>query len=1087
MNAQVTRTKIIPPRRRSDLLSRQRLLDTLYELIDFRLIILIAPAGYGKTFLLVDFAHDTELPVCWYALDPLDRDLYRFFVHFIASINEQFPGFGRASTAALESLVNNQGTLDQFITTVVNEIYEEIHEHFVLVIDDFFLVEDNADLNRFISRFVQQVDENCHIILASRKLLSIPDMALLIARGYVGGMDYEDMAYAADELQALTVHNFGYTMPDEEAAALIDATDGWIIGLLLSAQSKLRSISGRMRIMRASGLDLYDYLAEQVLNQQPPILHDFLLRTSLLEEFDATLCTEILDPAWQPPDQSWQDLITEVLRRNLFVLPLGEDSSWLRYNHVFQDFLQKRLQKERPEEEHQILKRLAVYYQQRQEWEKAHYYLTRLGDLGAVADLIESAGLALLYAGRISLLQSWLEALPSGFFGKRPLLLTLQGDVITRQGDIQQGLDTLTEAIGKLEMLDVAAQPIHLSHALVRRAVAYRLRGNYEKAIDDTDRVLALLPQLEKETPYWAQVHALALRSKGTVLFTQGKPEEGLALLDEALATYEEIQEEFNAASIRQDKAVVALRIGHYHEALALFQQALVAWQTLGNLAGQALVLNNIGYLYHLQGNYAVALTHLEQARECARRSGSTRSVAYAYISIGDLFTDLELWHAAEDIYRQAKPFTKQLNEQYLFLTLELALVRLTSIQDNWEAVYHHLDKASRLVSGKQSGYDWGLYQLAVGRCHLMQQRMEEAIEPLEDAQRYFEASGQPIEAATADFLLAAAWHTVKQEERAHQYLHKGVATIDALESHHALLPTLRIIRPFLQLKKSLAASPAIANLLAELDTLEQTLPQENRRLRKSASPTLSPALTSQPHFYIRTLGQVEVTVEGKSLTTSDWQTTISRDLFLCLLAHPEGLRKEEIGLIFWPDATPAELKTRFKNAIYRLRSALRQNVILYTDDIYHYNWSIDYQYDVEDFLQKIGEGDKATDPTTRIDAYQAALTLYEGAYLPHVEGSWVLSMRQHLQQIFIDTALSLATLYYEQRHLSEALTVCQRLLKEDSCLEDAHRLAMQIHAAQGNRAAVARQFAACQQALLAEIDVPPSPQTEALYATLMQ
>ncbi len=1087
MNAQVTRTKIIPPRRRSDLLSRQRLLDTLYELIDFRLIILIAPAGYGKTFLLVDFAHYTELPVCWYALDPLDRDLYRFFVHFIAAISEQFPEFGRTSTAALESLVNNQGTLDQFITTIVNEIYEHIHEHFVLVIDDFFLVEDNADLNLFISRFVQQVDENCHIILASRKLLSIPDMALLIARGYVGGMDYEDMAYEVDELQALTAHNFGYTMPLEEAEALIDATDGWIIGLLLSAQSKLRSISGRMRIMRASGLDLYDYLAEQVLNQQPPMLHDFLLRTSLLEEFDAALCTEILDPAWRPPDHSWQDLIIEVLRRNLFVLPLGEESSWLRYNHVFQDFLQKRLQKTRPMEEQQILKRLSTYYQQRQEWEKAHYYLNRLGDLSAVADLLESAGLALLYAGRLSLLHSWLEGLPSGFFSKRPILLALQGDVITRRGDIQQGLETLTEAIDKLDELNTDQQPIHLSHALVRRAVAHRLRGNSEEAIRDTDRVLALLPQIERERQLWVQVHALALRSKGTVLFTQGKPEEGLELLEEALAAYEEIQEQYNAASIRQDRAVVALQLGHYREALALFQQALIAWQTLGNLSGQALVLNNIGYLYHLQGNYAVALAHLEQALDCARRSGSTRSVAYAYISMGDLFTDLELWHAAKEIYQQAKPFTKQLNEQYLFLTLELALVRLASIQANWEAVYYHLDNASRLVTGKQSGYDWGLYRLAVGRCHLMQKRMEEAIEPLEDAQRYFETSSQPIEAATANFLLAATWHTVQQSIRADQSLKKGMEMLEGLESHHALLPVLRIIRPYLQLNRSLAIHPRIAALLDELNALEHTLPQENRRLRKSGSPTLSSALPSQPHFYIRTLGQVEVTVEGKSLTTSDWQTTISRDLFLCLLAHPEGLKKEEIGLIFWPDATPSELKTRFKNAIYRLRSALRQNVILYTDDIYHYNWAIDYQYDVEDFLQKIGEGDKSANRNTQIDAYQGALALYHGLYLPHVDGSWVLSMRQHLQQLFVDTGMTLALLYYEQQRLPEALAVCQRLLEEDSCLEDAHRLAMQIHAAQGNRAAVARQFAACQQALLDEVDVPPSPQTEELYATLMQ
>ncbi|MCB0085328.1 MAG: tetratricopeptide repeat protein, partial [Caldilineaceae bacterium] len=462
-------------------------------------------------------------------------------------------------------------------------------------------------------------------------------MALLIARGYVGGMDYEDMAFEVEELQQLTAKNFGYLMPTEEAESLIEATDGWIIGLLLSAQSKLRSISGRMRLMRASGLDLYDYLAEQVLNQQPDAIRDFLLRTSLLEEFDAALCATILGEEWRPEGYRWQELMAEVLRRNLFVLPLGDDSSWLRYNHVFQDFLQKRLMKVYPAEEQTILERLAAHYQATQEWEKAHFYLNRLGDLSAVADLVESAGLSLLYAGRITLLDSWLHELPSGFLTARAVLLAMHGDILIHQGKIPEGLATLTEAA---ELLDQEENLVHKAHTIVRRAVVQRRLGNYEAALDDTNRVIALLEGGAGDQTNLTRVYALALRSKGTVLCTVGDTEAGFPLLRQALTLYQQIQERYHVASLMQDTAVSYLQLGSYQDALGLFERALGVWQEAANLSGQSLVLNNIGYLYHLQGAYELALVHLEKALDCGRRSGNLRSVNYALISMGDLFTD---------------------------------------------------------------------------------------------------------------------------------------------------------------------------------------------------------------------------------------------------------------------------------------------------------------------------------------------------------------------------------------------------------------------------------------------------------------
>ncbi len=202
----ITRTKIIVPRRRAELLSRTRLLKLLDELLDNRLIILAAPAGYGKTSLLVDFAQSTQWPVCWYSLDTLDQDPQRFVAHFISAINQRFPGFGKSCMAALQSMGQDQLDLDLLVSLIINDAYDNITEHFILVVDDFHLVEKSPAVVSFVNRFLQDVDENCHLVLASRSLLTLPDLPLMVARSQVGGLSFEELCFQPTEIQALLRH-----------------------------------------------------------------------------------------------------------------------------------------------------------------------------------------------------------------------------------------------------------------------------------------------------------------------------------------------------------------------------------------------------------------------------------------------------------------------------------------------------------------------------------------------------------------------------------------------------------------------------------------------------------------------------------------------------------------------------------------------------------------------------------------------------------------------------------------------------------------------------------------------------------------
>ena len=264
------------------------------ELLDVKLAILAAPAGYGKTSLLVDFASQTPWPICWYSLDSLDGDLIRFITHLVASVQSRFPSFGQNSLAALTSTTQDRLNISWLVSTIVNDAYEHISEEFVVILDDFHLVEDSPEVNQFINSLVQDLDDNAHLIISSRRLLTLPDLPLLVARSQVGGLSYDELAFLPEEIQALLLRNYQMNISEDTALEINNQTEGWITGLLLSTHLMGDSISERLRLAKNSGIGLYEYLAQQVLDQQSTEMQDFLLRSSLLEEFDSATCEKVI-------------------------------------------------------------------------------------------------------------------------------------------------------------------------------------------------------------------------------------------------------------------------------------------------------------------------------------------------------------------------------------------------------------------------------------------------------------------------------------------------------------------------------------------------------------------------------------------------------------------------------------------------------------------------------------------------------------------------------------------------------------------------------------------------------------------------
>ena len=1072
-NMPVTRTKILVPHRLPNLLTRQRLLDLLQDLLDHRLTIVAAPAGYGKTSLLVDWAHQVELPVCWYALDTLDRDFQRFMAHVIASVSQRFPDFGARSAAVLHGAAAAGPNLDHLVTTVVNDAYEHIREHFVLVLDDYHLVAESKMIDDFVCRFVQTVDENCHLVISSRTLLTLPDLPLMVARSQVHGLGFEELAFSGDEIQALLLQNYRLTMPASGAEELAEETEGWITGLLLSTPTAWQGMADRVRVARVSGVGLYEYLAQQVLDQQPVPVRDFLLRTSLLEEFGPELCEVVLGKG-----EDWKSLIDTVVRSNLFVLPVDDQGNWLRYHHLFRDFLQARLGQERPQEKDRILWQLGAVYAGREEWEKAHDVYQRLGDVAATAGLVELAGPSLVRSGRWETLAEWLDALPADTLASRPALLSLGGIVAVTLGEVERGLSLQKRAEAAFR---AAGDLPHLARTLVRQAVDHHLQGNYRAALACAEEALALTKSDETLRAVWAK----ALKAKGVSLYHLGHLNEAVEWEEQSLAAFTALADEHSVAMLLTDLGMAYVSTGRYSSALTQYDQALSYWREADNVAQQANLLNNMGVLYHLKGDYERAGTLLEEAQDCARRSRYVRLEAYTLCSIGDLYADLDAPDAALDAYRLARQTAQRVQDRFLLFYLDLAEATRARSAGELAQAADLIDSAGRFAQESGSSYEGALHRLAAGQLAAAEGRLSEAITRLEQAAADLDDGGQHVESARAYLYLALACWAEGDQRATLAHLERAFRRTSVLESQHILVAPGRQAKTLLEAVRS---APAVGHqasqLLGQIAWFERDIPVLRRRLRRQ----LTTVAFAPPRLAIQALGRAQVVLDGKPIAVPEWQSRqIVRDLLFLLLAHPGGLTKEQVGIVFWPDCSPAQLKLRFKNAIYRLRRAVGQDAVLFDGELYRFNWALDYEYDVETFLKKLTLAQATTDPGERAVAYREAVDLYAGPYLPEMAGTWVFPERERLWRAYVAASLNLAECHLETGEYQTTLRYCGSILTEDPALETAHRLAMRAHAALGNRIAVDRQFERCQEALLKEINASPSPRTEALYETLMR
>ena len=1074
-NFQIAQTKLITPQRRKELLSRPRLLEMMSDLLDFRLIIVAAPAGYGKTSLLIDLASQFDWPVCWYSLDPLDQDFERFLAYFIHSIQLKFPEFGETSLRVLESSPVDQLNQDFLISTLTNDIYDHITEHFVIVLDDYHLLKSNPEIDQFLSNFIQRADDNCHIVITSRKLLTFPDLPLMVARSQVGGLSVEELAFLPDEIEELFNKIFNKPINSEEALALASRTEGWITGLLLTSQMLKGGMGDQIKVSRASGIGLYEYLAQQVLDQQTQTVRDFMLNSSILEEFNAAMCEAVIGKALHK-EQKWGELLYHVIQHNLFVLPVDDEYSWVRYHHLFRDFLQSTIQKERPQDARAIKEKLAEYYSDKKDWERVFEIYSELSNSKAIVKLIIKAGSSFIARGKLNKLAEWLDVLPDDVIMNNPAILSMKASVATSQSSIQEGRELLDRAMA---LLRESREETNLADTLIRRAAVLRMLGQYDEAMQDAEEAL----EITRNNPALSHLFSEALRIQGVNLLLTGKLSKALEYYKQAIQVCQQNNMEGDVARIQVDVGMIYEKMGKYASAESAYEKSLAYWQSVSDSIWQPTILNNLGVVQHLSGDFPNSFRNFEKALHLAHATGDRRVEGYSLASIGDLYKDLDANAEALDAYQQAMEKARQVEDQFLIFYLKMARARMNLIERQFKKAEVQIRSAQSVAKKSGSSYEINKYRLEQAALDFACKDYPKAQEQLHITTSYFKDEGFVEDSVRSEILLFLCLIKTGDHAQAEKIIKYFLNHISDPDRN---IPSLSILN---ELKLDLNTFSGIkefktyfSDIFAYLDDYQVVTQKNRRKIRKEASVVpFAPA-----RFDIKAFGKAEISIGNQTLAISDWKTQTSRDLFFMFLAHPEGLSKEEVGLVFWPDSSSSELKLRFKNAIYRMRHAIGSEAVLFQDNIYQFNRAIDYEYDVQSFIAAITHAKDEKNPEKKKADLINAFNLYNGTYLPEINEIWVMADRQKYLEMYLKTVDELTSLCIENKEYEEGISYCQRALKEDICNEELHRKLMEVYAALGNKAALSKQYEICCKALKAELSARPSPQTTDLYKSLI-
>lgn len=626
----VLRGKLRPPLRHLSLVDRHELIAALDELLSYQLVVIVAPAGYGKTTLLAQWREHLAgagVRTGWFSLDGQDKDPLRFLCYAVFALTEAGLDLGQLEMLAEQGL--SELTLEAALASFLAGV-EACDERIILVLDDYHRPDSEA-VDGLLDKMLENSPANFHLIVSSRQRPHF-SVAHLCATGVGIEIDAETLRFSESEIQQV----LSDIKDDRLVEYLKTMTEGWPVAVQLArlAYGQRQYPAGSPTLAMGREGHIAAFLSEQVFQGLREELQVFLTRTAILDQFNPELANAVYGG-----QASWR-LLQELSDLSALVVALDEEDDWYRYHHLFAEYLVNQLKEREPDLIMQLHTSASLWFEQDGDTLQAVRHAAMADDLARAAILIEVAGgWELILFGGIGHLRNLLNLIPAHHLSSFPRLQIAKSYLLIKTGDIAAARAYYDQACAQFQP---NAENVSSPAAFERDAL----------------NIGAMLSVYEdEETP------AEHLRAQGLQFLPNGDPD---SLTNGMLACRRAAQEiydgQFKPARetireamqhMRQSGSVLGLNYCYIHAAVNDFHQCNINYAIANARESCALATDNFGSDSGLKSLSDVILASLLfWTNRLTDAEWSGFEVAFEHVSRYDGWFEIYAWALETQVYK---------------------------------------------------------------------------------------------------------------------------------------------------------------------------------------------------------------------------------------------------------------------------------------------------------------------------------------------------------------------------------------------------------------------------------------------------